>query len=171
MVLGDPARELEATSTSGLPVMFAAQGPCEVVDGRLLQATGAGLCAVTAGQPGDPRYAAADEVQRIFRIGRAPQRITFPLLEDMLLGGPPVKLSAVASSELPVAYGARGSCEVDASDRLQLTRTGLCTVTAFQAGDADWAPAADVARTFTVVAPSGPSLVPGEPARSPPTTG
>lgn len=163
MVLGDRATELDAAATSGLPVVFSTQGPCEIADGGRLLPTGAGLCAVTASQPGDHRYAAAEDVQRVFRIGRAAQRITFTALDDLSVTGPPIELSATASSGLPVVFGATGACELEAPTRLRPSSVGACTVTAYQAGDADWAPAPDVAWTIAVVEPS-------EPAPSP-TTG
>ena len=57
-VFGAEPIELDASATSGLPVTFSTEGPCEVGDGRLL-ATGAGICAVTASQPGDGQFGAA----------------------------------------------------------------------------------------------------------------
>jgi hypothetical protein len=154
MVVGADAQELDATSTSGLPVVFSTQGPCEVVEGGV-RPTGPGLCAVTAGQPGDARFDAAEVVQRVFRIGRMSQRITFPRVDDQRLDGPTVQPAAVASSGLPVTYVARGACSVDEGGRLVLTEVGTCRLTAFQMGDAGWAPADEVSRAFTVSAPPG----------------
>jgi large repetitive protein len=160
MVVGADGRELEARSTSGLPVVFRTQGPCEIADGSV-RPTGAGLCAVTAAQPGDARFDAAEDVQRVFRITRKSQHITFPRMDDQRIDAPAAQPSAVASSGLAVTYVARGACSLDEDGHLVLTETGTCRLTAFQMGDGAWAPADEVSRAFTVGAPaSGSSPAP-----------
>jgi hypothetical protein len=77
------------------------------------------------------------------------QTITFGPLADRTFGDPPFTVSATASSGLPVSFGAAGSCTV-AGNLVTLTGVGACTITASQAGDVGFNPAADVARTFTV---------------------
>jgi len=67
---GDPDFTVSATASSGLAVAFAAGGNCTVT-GASVHITGAGSCTITATQPGDARYAAADPVARPFTIARA----------------------------------------------------------------------------------------------------
>jgi hypothetical protein len=62
---------VSATASSGLPVSFDADGSCTVT-GSTVRITGAGLCTVTASQPGDSTYAAAESVSRTFSILRPP---------------------------------------------------------------------------------------------------
>jgi hypothetical protein len=169
LVTADP-RPLEGTATSGLAVAYRAEGPCEIVDGAV-RPTGAGLCAVTAVQPGDLRFAAAAEVQRVFRVRRVPQSIDFSVPRSATLGDPPIELSAVASSGMPVTFAARGACSVVGSSRLALDAPGRCTVVALQAGDGTWAPAEDVPRVLSVNAPQEqPSVAPTEPGADPVAT-
>jgi Putative Ig domain len=50
---------------------------------------------------------------------------------------------------LPVTFGASGSCTI-AGTTVHITGAGSCTITASQAGDANYNPAPDVARTFSI---------------------
>ena len=60
-----------------------------------------------------------------------------------------VPLNATATSGLPVTYIAGGACQV-AGDALQIMSLGGCSITASQPGNAAYAPAAPVTRTFRV---------------------
>ena len=84
---------------------------------------------------------------------RVDQAITFEPLTDKLVGAPPFKLSATASSGLPVRYSALGSCTVS-DDTVTLTGPGTCTITASQSGGADYYSAPDVSRSFQVIGAS-----------------
>jgi len=57
---------VSATATSGLPVSFAASGPCTVT-GTTVDITGVGDCTITASQSGNADYLAAANVSRTFR--------------------------------------------------------------------------------------------------------
>ncbi len=102
------------------------------------------------------------------------QTITFPQLPETAVDQPAPTPAATATSSLPVAYsgGTAGVCTVSGST-LTLTGAGTCSVTAQQPGDATWAAAAPVTRTFTVLAqrhaqtitfPALPDAVVGRPA-------
>jgi len=77
------------------------------------------------------------------------QTITFGALPSLTFGGTSRALSATASSGLPVAYVATGSCAVSATT-LQIVSAGLCSVTATQAGTQSFAAATPVVRTVTI---------------------
>lgn len=83
------------------------------------------------------------------RIARAAQTITFPAPDPAAFGDPAPALSATASSGLPVAYTATGTCTVSGAT-LTVTGAGQCTVTAAQDGDANHLAATPVARSFAI---------------------
>ena len=58
--------DVSATASSGLPVSFAAAGPCSV-SGVTVDITGVGDCTITASQAGNDNYNAAPNVSRTFR--------------------------------------------------------------------------------------------------------
>jgi predicted outer membrane repeat protein len=84
-----------------------------------------------------------------FTITKASQTITFAPLPDRAVGDPPFTVAATASSGLPVAFTASGTCSV-AGALVTVTGTGSCTITASQPGDATYNPAAPVGQTFMV---------------------
>ena len=65
----------------------------------------------------------------------------------------PYTLNGTASSGLAVSYGVSGPASISGSI-LTITGTGLVTVTASQAGDADYGPATSVSQTIQVSAAS-----------------
>ncbi|MGI5245928.1 MBG domain-containing protein [Dactylosporangium sp. CA-139066] len=82
-------------------------------------------------------------------VARAPQTITFPELPARTFGAKPITLAASTDAGLPVTYAAAGTCS-NVGTTLTITGAGQCTVTASQAGDANHAAAAPVARSFAV---------------------
>ena len=105
-------------------------------------------------------------------IAKAGQTIAFGVLAAKTLGDPDFAISATASSSLTVDFAAGGNCSL-AGSSVHLTGAGSCTVTASQAGDADYNPATGVPRTFAInpgddfaIAPTLPpvSVTAGQPA-------
>lgn len=74
---GDPDFAVSASSSSALPVSFAAGGNC-VVSGVTVHLTGAGSCTITASQVGDVNWEPAPDVSQTFAIERAVQPIAPP---------------------------------------------------------------------------------------------
>lgn len=77
------------------------------------------------------------------------QTITFAQPSDRTWGDADFDPGATASSGLAVSYGATGSCTI-AGGIVHLTGAGSCTVTASQAGNADYAAAPDVQQSFSI---------------------
>lgn len=80
------------------------------------------------------------------------QTITFAGLADRAYSTSAIPLTATASSGLPVSFGVStpAVCNV-AGNQLTLLDAGVCTVTADQAGNASFAPAPQVLRSFIVL--------------------
>jgi len=78
-----------------------------------------------------------------------PQTITFDPLEDKVYGDPAFALGATTSSGLPVNYTASGTCEV-LGVSVTIIGAGSCSITARQAGNDSFEPAADVSRSFNI---------------------
>ncbi|HYF39872.1 MAG TPA: MBG domain-containing protein [Gemmatimonadales bacterium] len=90
-----------------------------------------------------------------------PQTITFDPLEDKVYGDPAFALGATSSSGLPVNYSASGTCEV-LGVTVTIIGAGSCTITAHQAGNDSYEPAADVSRSFTIAKAPATITVGGE---------
>jgi hypothetical protein len=123
---------LTATASSGLPVSYEAEGICAVADGKI-RMSGAGDCMVLARQPGSLVYAPAAEVQKLFRIAKAPQApLTFTSATS---------LNYRASLDLTVSRGGdvsysrvSGGCTVSGPTVTATSGTGACVVEATMLG-------------------------------------
>ena len=142
-----------ATASSGLAVTYStASAACSVTGGGVITLLHAGTCAIDANQAGNATYAAAPQVSRSFTVAKGNQTITFGALADQTLLDSPVTIGATASSGLAVSFGSNsGSVCTVAGTSVTLLTTGTCSITASQAGDADWnAASPTVTQTFDV---------------------
>ncbi|MET0646100.1 MAG: Ig-like domain repeat protein [Pyrinomonadaceae bacterium] len=146
---GDAPFSVSATSSSGLPVGFSVVSGPASVNGSTLTLTGGGTVTVRASQAGDANYNAAPPVERSFNVARAGQTITFDPIANSTFGAADFQLGATTSSGLTVSYSAAGNCNVSGTT-VHISGAGSCTVTASQAGDSNFGPAPDVARSFQI---------------------
>jgi hypothetical protein len=84
---------LSATSSWGLPVSFAATGPC-LVQGTVVHLTGAGICRVTASQSGTADVAPATPVARSFTVHPAVTKTTDAVSPTSVKHGARVRITA-----------------------------------------------------------------------------
>jgi hypothetical protein len=118
--------------------------------------------------PNSPNFEARGTNVSSIRVEhlRTDQTIDFPAIPDLPNDYPSFSLAATATSGLPVSYAVSGSCSLSGIT-LTLTGAGSCEVTASQGGDANWNPAADIVRSFTIsslVVTSPLTLTPSSPA-------
>ncbi len=104
--------------------------------------------ATTLGEVAGPWSAAVRAATLAEEDTRQEQSIAFPEIADQTVGAT-VELTATASSGLAVEYAVDGPATI-AGTTLTCTGAGTVTVTASQAGNADWKPAESVTRTFEV---------------------
>jgi Fibronectin type III domain len=146
-----------ASASSGLQVSFGSDTPgvCSV-SGLQVATINPGRCAITASQDGNAHYKPAQTQTRSFRVkstvGRRLHRqsITFARPANEAAQRP-VRLSASASSGLPVSFRSDtpSVCSVSGR-RVTIIKPGICTITATQAGNIHYAPAPDQTRSFQV---------------------
>ena len=145
---------LAATASSGLAPTFssATTGVCTVTAGGTLTLVAAGSCTINANQAGDASYAAAPQVTQTFAVVQATQTITFANPGQQTVGTNPT-LAATASSGLAPSFTSAtpGVCTTTLGGALTLVGAGTCTINADQPGNATFAAAPQVARTFAVV--------------------
>src|SRR4029079_13178580 len=145
---GDADFGVGATASSTLAVSFTASGNCTVT-GSTVHLSGAGSCTITAKQAGDANYNPAPDVPQSFSIAKASQTINFAALGNKTFGDADFGVSATATSSLAVSFTASGNCTVTGAT-VHITGVGSCTITAKQAGDANYNPAPDVPQSFTI---------------------
>ncbi len=151
-ILGSTPPALSASATSGLTVAFTSNSAsvCTVADTAITLVT-AGVCSITASQPGDSTYAAATPVTHTFNVTQAAQTITFGPLSDLNIKATPPTLSATASSGLDVTFTSNSASVCTVSNKtITLGAAGVCSITASQDGNTIYSAAPPVTQTFTI---------------------
>jgi hypothetical protein len=94
-----------------------------------------GICTITASSGSDTNYLAATDVTQVIEVGLANQTITFGAVGDKDFDDRPFQLSATSSRGLPVSFATSSdACSVTLGGVVSIDATGLCEVTASQAG-------------------------------------
>lgn len=155
-----------ATGLSSAPVTYGSQTPavCTAL-GPTVTMVGAGTCILTANQLGDNAWSAAPQATQTVAIGLGVNAITFPTQASQTYSaGGTFAVSPVATglSSAPVIYGSQTTsvCAV-AGSTVTMVGSGTCTLTANQAGDANWAAAPQATQTVNIGA-----TVPGAPTEA-----
>jgi mucin-19 len=158
-----------SVGVSGKTVTFTLNGNSAgsgVTDGTgLATVSGASLTGINAGSypngvaatfAGDGLFASSTGSNTL-TVSKANQTITFGALAGKTFGDPDFSVSATASSGLAVTFTAGGNCTVIGST-VHLTGVGSCTITASQAGNGNYNPAADVPQSFSIAAATPPTI-------------
>jgi len=98
--------------------------------------------------PADTTNYAVTNIAVSIGVGLAPQTLAFAPLANKTYGDAPLILTASATSNLPITFGAAGACTVSGGT-VTITGAGTCAITAEQAGGNGFAPTS-VVRTFSI---------------------
>jgi uncharacterized delta-60 repeat protein len=164
--VGEPAFQLDATTSSGLPVSYTASGAC-AVSGNTLQIGGVGSCTITASQSGTAFFVTAPQVVRTFNISKADQVITFGTAPSGVTVGQPLVFVSASStsptappSTIPIPLSSLTPAVCTAAginfSVVAPLATGTCIVAADQPGDANYNAAPEATQSFTVGAAGSP---------------
>ncbi|HYC36973.1 MAG TPA: DUF4214 domain-containing protein [Usitatibacter sp.] len=156
---GDAPFPVNATATSGLPVVFTSltSAACTTggANGMTVTLVGAGTCRIAADQAGDATYGPASQVTQSFEVSQASQSIVFGPLADRVFGAAAFTVSAVGgASGNPVIFTSltTGVCTATGPNgaTISIGGVGTCSIAANQAGSANYTAAAPVTQSFTV---------------------
>jgi alpha-tubulin suppressor-like RCC1 family protein len=141
-----------ATASSNLTVTYASSTPACTIAGGVISFASAGTCSITASQAGNTNFAAATDVVRSFTVTPGANTITFPALADTAFTSAPPVPAATATSNLMVTYASTTAavCTVTSTGAISFVAAGTCTIRASQAGNANFAAATPVSKSFTV---------------------
>ncbi|MBN8886222.1 MAG: SBBP repeat-containing protein [Rudaea sp.] len=121
----------------------------------------AGTCTIAANQAGNANYAAAAQVTQTIAIGKANQAITFTSTAPAspTVGGTYAIIATGGASANPVTFSVdggatAGACSL-AGSSVSFTGVGTCIIDANQAGNANYAAAAQVQQVVTINKASG----------------
>ncbi len=140
-----------ATSSSGLPVTYTSDNTSvAVITSDSIYIVGNGTANITASQAGNATYAPAAPVTKALTVGM--QTITFPTLPVNLAVGAKINPGATASSGLQVTYTSSNySVAAIVNDSVYIVGIGTANITAFQVGNANYSPAAQITNPITTI--------------------
>ena len=160
--LADGTLTLNATATSGLPVVYTSNDEnIATVNGNVLTLHAPGYAIITASQPGNASWNAAAPVSKILTVTSTTpelqaqsilweQELTFPLSDN------PVVLAAAATSGLPVQFTCSDESVATINGSiLTMHRVGLAIITASQPGNDQYMAAPNVMKILQVTEPVG----------------
>ena len=140
-----------ATASSGLTVSIGASGACSISGKTITMTSGTGTCSITFDQVGSDTYNAAAQVTRSVTAQKANQTISFPALPAKTYGDADFDPGAIASSGLAVSYtSSNPAVATIVSGKIHIVGVGTSTITASQAGNANYFAAPSVDRSFQV---------------------
>ena len=138
---------ISATSSVGLSVNLRSSTPsvCSVSSNAVVPIA-AGVCIITASQPGDSNYEPALDVSRnisITYVAKLPQNITISPLSAMIAGEPSQVLSVTSSTRtrLQITVNPASVCSLDSQKKIIPIAEGQCIVTAAQEETRQYLPA------------------------------
>jgi hypothetical protein len=150
----DSAPVVTASATSALPVVVTSSAPGVVTVGsnNVLTVVSAGTAILTANQPGDSTWAAADPVELLVTVDKAPQSITFGIGSSTAKVGDPNRLIMVnTDADLPVSLSSSNpNVAVVNGFTLSIFGPGTTTLTATQAGNDNFTAALPATQILSV---------------------
>ena len=149
---GDAAFTLSAISSSNLPISYISSNESvATISGNTVTIVGAGSTTITAKQAGNLNYNVATDVTQTLVVHKANQTITFNSLAAKVFGDALFNLSATASSGLPVSYSSSDeSIATISGNSVSILGGGTVTITASQAGNANYRTASTATQLLTV---------------------
>ena len=160
--------QAQTITSSGLAVTYTSSDTnIAQISGTTVVAIGPGTVTITANQAGNGTFAAATPITASLSVGKADQTITFSALSTSIEVGASANLAASSSAGLAITYTSSAAAIARISGETVIgVAPGTATITASQAGNANYNPATDVTITVNVVAaPAGTTT--GTPASSP----
>jgi hypothetical protein len=149
---GDAPFTLSGTSSSGLPVTYISSNTAvATVSGNTVTIVGVGTTTITAKQAGNNNYNPAVDVAPSLTVNKASQTITFATLANKTFGDVAFALSGTSSSGLALTYTSSNTAVATVTgNTVTIVGVGTSSITAKQAGNNNYNPAADVIQSLTV---------------------
>ena len=147
-----PIAATGGNSTSPVIIKSTTTGICTVINNVMVHPVSGGDCMIEANQAADSNYFDAPPKSAVLTIGKASQSISFVTLSSVGLNAGSIALHADATSGLPATFSSStpAVCTLD-GNTLSLRQTGICTVTANQAGNENYKPVSSTPANISVL--------------------
>jgi hypothetical protein len=149
---GDKSFKINASATSGLPVLFTSSDESVAnLKGDSIIILKSGTTNILATQTGSDVYKAAETSSQVLIINKASQSVLFENLSSKTYGELPFTLSATSSSGLPVSYSSADTTITYVKGAIVIiSKSGNVKITATQSGNENYKPAPSVVQTLVI---------------------
>ncbi|HEY4788846.1 MAG TPA: autotransporter-associated beta strand repeat-containing protein [Bacteroidales bacterium] len=150
---GDTNFNLTAMTSSGLAVTYKSSNTSvAIITGNTVSIVGAGTTNITASQSGNSNYLSAPDVSQTLTVNQAVQIISFGPITTKTYGDAPFDLSATGgtSGNLITFVSSNTNVATIAGRTVTIVGAGITTITASQAGNANYFSASDISQDFSV---------------------
>jgi exosome complex RNA-binding protein Rrp42 (RNase PH superfamily) len=155
--LGTPDFDPGATASSGLAVTYSSDNTAvaTIVAGKVHMVS-TGTAVITASQAGNATYNVAPDKTQTLTV-RQSQTVTFSALPVKNVGDADFNPGATASSGLAMSYssGNTAVATITAGGQIHIVGSGQAIITAFQVGNATFAPSNSVNQVLSVLGTGG----------------
>jgi len=148
---GDPDVALNISATAGVTTATVITPTvCELKTQRLVKILSAGICKVTASNPGTAGFKPARDVTRSFTIAKAPNAITISDFDWLSMANPEATISTTSASGITFINSTTPKiCTLD-GNKLTAIKVGKCTIRATNSGDTNYLAAKSFTKSVTV---------------------
>ncbi|MBC7614456.1 MAG: T9SS type A sorting domain-containing protein [Pedobacter sp.] len=150
-IVNNPDFDLFASTILGLTITYTSNNPAvATIVANKVHLVGVGTAIITASQPGNINYNATSADQTLI-VDKGFQIITFPAFPPKTPSSAPFAPGATVNSGLPITYTSSDPTVVTiVGGNINVVGLGTATITASQAGNANYNAATDVIRTITI---------------------
>ena len=139
-IYGVEPQTLNSSTNSSSAIRYTSSNEnVATVQNSILNIVGAGECYITAYADADNNFYSATPVQRLLKVDKASQVITFPAIEDKIYGDDPFNLSAASNRILPISYTSSNPSVISINENTATIKgAGSTTLTAIQEGTSNY---------------------------------
>jgi len=148
---GDPDIALNISENAGVTTTsISTPAVCELKTQRLVKILSAGICKVTASNPGTANYKPARSITRSFTVAKAPNVITISDFDWLSMANPDATISTTQASGITFLTSSSSKiCSVD-GNKVHAIKVGKCSIRATNSGDPNYLAARSVIKSVTI---------------------
>lgn len=150
-VFGDPDIALNVTQTAGVTtVSSVTPDVCSVINNSSVKILSAGICRLSATNPGTSSFKPARAVTRSFAIAKASNTLTLSDFGWLSMANPTADLFVTQTSGTTTLASVTTNYCTISGNRVTAIKVGTCTIRASNPGDTNYLPAKSVSKSVKI---------------------
>lgn len=151
VTFGNPDIALTITESAGVTTTTSVTPTvCSLVNNVTVKVLTAGVCKITATNPGDATHKPARDVTRSFTISKAANTVTLSDFAWLSLANPTAELTATETSGITTLTSLTTKYCTLSGNTVTAIKVGTCTIRATNPGNGNYLPAKSVSKTVKI---------------------